>query len=390
MKYGPIILFHLFYYSTFSVLNFVPQYLGNVGMTDGQIGSLISISAIIGVCFQPFFGVLTDRVRYKKTVLIMLALCMALACLVLDRLHSFLPLLLALCAFSIFQLPIAGINATISLEYMTQMGRPYGPVRLIGTLGYQLGALLPGALLLQNLDGLYQLLAAIIFASALVSMFLPAVRGHQHARQKVPLLSLLADKHFAAMLLLVTIGATTTQYYMTFFVRHMGNLGVDNSIVGRIFLVSVLLEYPFLFVADKLARRVSVWNWFLAIFFVHGIRWLGISATKSIPLLFVLQMPEVLTLACFEYFPALYINRHIPDEQKGSAQMLLVIMAFGVSKVIGSMVGGFASEWVGIPNVFAFNGVMLLVVMVCAYRPTRRLVAEEKARAQSLAIEKAD
>lgn len=376
MAFAPLIAFHFVYFMSFSVTNFLPRYFGEMGMADGQIGMLLSLSAIVGVIFQPFFGMLSDRMRYKRTVIIILLALLVVCCAIMDRLTSFWALLAGMSLLMTLQSPLAAVNSAVSLEYMAEKRRPYGPVRILGTVGYQVGALLPGAFLATRLTGLFRLLAVVMLLSLAAALMLPRVRGHQHAKEKVALGVLFRDKQFRAILLMVLIGMITTQYNNNFFARHMGNLGVSNSAIGWIFLLSVMMEIPLLWYADRLSRRVNVFTWFLVAYAINGVRWLGIALTRSVPLLCVLQLSEVSVLACFEYFPALYVSQHTPDALKGSAQMVLMLVSFGISKVIGGLLGGFVSEWVGIPFVYGFCGVMLLAAFFVSFRPMRRLSAE--------------
>ena len=386
MHYYALIALHLVYFITFSVVGFLPKYFGEIGLSNSQIGMLMSLPAVVGVLCQPYFGVLVDRARYKRMALTGLLAALGVTCFAMNGVSGFLPLIAGLTVFSVMELPVAPTLAAISLEYTQQVGKSYGLIRLVGTVGYQIGALLTGALLVGSLHGIYRLLGLVMVFSCAITFLLPTVKGHQYGRKKVPMAALLRDRHILALLAMVLIGTVTTQFYLSFFTRHMGNLGVDNTVTGLMLFVSVILELPILLRGDRLAQKTSIWNWLLIGYGLNAIRWMGLAATSSVPLLMLFQIPAVSVMLCFEFLPAIYVSRRVPDELKGSAQSALMVVAFGVSKVIGSLIGGFASERVGIPTVFAFNGVMLGVAILALWEPTRRLIQSEMRVSKSAGI----
>lgn len=379
MQYFSLYAFHMVFYFLFAATTFLPKYFGDLGMTDGQIGMLMSLPAIAGVLLQPLFGSLSDRLRLKKFLLIGLLAALTVVCLALNELTSFGAMMAGLSVFYILQLPIAPTFTAISLEYTREIHKPYGPIRLTGTLGYQIGALVIGLVLASSLRGLFRFIGLITALSCFFSCFLPSVRGHQHGRSRIRLSSLLGDRHMVILLVMVFIGAITSQFYMSFFSKHLGDIGIGNTGTSIMLIVSVIMEIPFLIFADRLARRVSIWNWMIVGFVLNAVRWLGLALLTNVYLLLLVQIPGVSIMACFEFFPALYVNRRAENALKGSAQTALMIVNFGIAKVVGSLVGGFAAGAFGIPAVFAFNGVMLLVAALLFWRPTRRLIAEEQA-----------
>ncbi len=372
-----MIAFYLIYFSTYSITTFLPKYFGEIGLTDAQIGVLMAVPTVAGVLLQPYWGILTDRAKTKRRVLAGLLLALSAACFVIDRLTGFAALLTGMTAYMVISLPISPAYTAIALEYLEGQGRPYGPVRLLGTVGFQIGALATGALLVGSLSGLFKLIGVIYLLSCLAACRMPAVAGHQHGRTKVPMRELTRDRHFNWLLLMVFIVSVTQQFYLSFFSKYMGDIGVGNLMTGAMLLGSVLLELPFLLFGDRLAKKLSVWDWLLIGFLLNAIRWIGLAAFQNEWLLVLAQIPAVSIMACFEFFPALYINRRVPDALKGSAQALLMLVAFGVSKVVGSLAGGVAAQWFGIRAVFGFNGALLIAAGLLLIPTVRRMKREE-------------
>ena len=120
----------------------------------------------------------------------------------------------------------------------------------------------------------------------------------------------------------------------------------------------------------------SVWQWMLIGLVLTGIRWIGFwisSQAASWLLLVVFQIPAVLVLATFEYFPSIYIGEIIAPELSSSAQIMLNLVMFGVARFTGSLVGGFISQQIGMETMFLINGIMLIAASVVFAPICRRM-----------------
>jgi len=379
MRYISLYVYYFIYFIMTGMSTFIPKYYGEIGMTNSQIGILGSVPTIIALAATPLLGTLTDRVAKKRYLLTILLIMMAAVCFVVPFSNGFLALLAVASGYAIAGNNVLPVMNTIAIEYTSQIGKPYGPIRLCGTAGYQLGALLIGILLSSSLGSLYPMMGAVILIACSITFFMPNVEGHQHSREKVPLTRLFADRHLRMMYFMIFFCTISTQFYQAFYTKHLGDLGMSNATTSWITLLAVILELPFLCFGDKLYRKTNIWNWLLIGMLCNGVRWIGLAfSTTALPNI-LFQMPGVTVLACFEFFPALYLNKRVSPELVGGAQTMLSFVSFGVAKVIGSLIGGQFCEIAGIPAMFVFFGVMLLIGCALFWLPTRRLIREEAA-----------
>ena len=377
MRYISLYAFFFIYYISIGMSTFVPKFYGELGLSDGQIGVLSSVPTLVALASTPLLATLTDRVPRKRYLLAALLLLMALFCFLVAKCVSFGALLLVVSGYSVFSTSVNPNATTIALEYCHQIHRDYGPIRLLGTVGYQVGALLVGIILSRTLNSLYPLMGAVVLAAFAVTFLMPNVEGHQHHREKVPLKLLFADRHVRWLYAIIFFATVSAQFYMSFYSKHLGDLGMDNATVSWITLLSVVAELPFLYWGDRIARKTNIWNWLLVGIVANGVRWLGLAySTTTLPIL-LFQIPGVTVLACFEFFPALYLSRKVSPELTGAAQNILNLTTFGAAKILGSLVGGFICELTGIPALLAINGALQLLGAVVLWRFTRRLIAKE-------------
>ncbi|MBQ8972273.1 MAG: MFS transporter [Clostridia bacterium] len=377
MQYASLFLFHFIYFVMIGASTFLSKFYGDIGMTSGQIGLLSSVPTLVSLAFIPAIGSLTDRMPRKRYLLSILLAAMAGMCFLIGQFRQFLPLIVSVSVYTLFAQSARPVSNAIALEYTYTANKPYGPIRLMGTVGYQLGALLVGWVLSKSLDSLYPLKGTALLATFVVSFAMPNIEGHQHAKEKVPIRLLFRDRHVTWLYALIFIAAITTQFYAAFYSRYMGDLGFTNAQISWITLFSVMAELPFLVFADRIGRLTNIWVWLLIGFVTNGVRWLGLAFARSIPLIVAFQIPGVTVLACFEFFPAIYLTRRVPPEQSGIAQTMLSLTIFGAGNIVGSMLGGQLCERVGIGTMFAANGALLLIATLCILPLALKLMREE-------------
>ncbi len=378
MRYISLFVFYFVYFISTGMSTFIPKYYGEIGMTNGQIGLLTSIPTLVALAITPLLGTLTDRIPKKRYLLSLLMLALAGACFLVPYSTGFVALLAIMSVYTVVGNNVLPVMSTISIEYTSQIGKSYGPIRLMGTVGYQIGALLIGVILSTSLKSLYPMMGVSVLIACATTFLLPDVKGHQHKKEKVPLTKLFADKHLRMMYIMIFFATISTQFYQAFYTKHLGDLGMNNQVTSIITLLAVILELPFLYFGDRLYKKTNIWNWLLIGMLFNGVRWLGLAFSKTAAVNILFQLPGVTVLACFEFFPALYLNKRVSPELAGGAQSMLSLVSFGAAKVVGSLIGGQICQYTGIPALFAFFGVWMLVGIAIFWLPTRKLARSEQ------------
>lgn len=376
--YYTLFAFYFTSFLTFGISTFSAKYFGEIGLSNFQIGILTSVPGLIGILAQPVWGVFSDRAKYKKTALIIATLGGGVAYLCLGFTKEFMILMIGLTAAAAFHNPVMSISGSIALEHTENNGGSFGHIRLGGTVGYIAGALFLGIILNSSLNGMYLIFGAVVLVSCVFAMLLPPVEGHQHGREKVSYTAVLKDKKILLVLIICFFGSTTNMFYISFFTKRLGDLGIDNGVTGIITVISVLLEIPFLMFSGRLYKKFSIWQWLAAGLLLNSFRWLVLGFADNVPMIIIANIPTVSVLASFEFFPSVYLNEHTIPELKGSAQNMLFLFSGGLTKITGGFLEGYLCDHIGIPATFLLNGIMLAVIFVLFLIPCIRFTEEEK------------
>lgn len=376
--YG-LYLFYAVYFIATGMTTFAPKFYGEIGLTDGRIGLISAVMALVALFMQPAWGALADRARTKRSVIAAALALAGAACFgVVPASGRFLTLLMVLTLYNTLCLPAMPVGSAIAIEYTARHGHSFGPVRMMGTVGYQAGILATGFLLTSSLRGLYPAMGVMLLLAAGTALMLPAVQGHQHRRERVSPVAFLRDRELALLMLVVFLGHIGHQFNLSFFSKHLGDLGVSNAVAGLIATLSVVLEIPFLLLGDRLMKRLSVWTWLTVGLAVGAVRFMLLSVLRAPWAIVLAQSLSIAHLACFEFFPMVYLGRAVQPALQASAQSVLQMISFGVARIVGSLAGGLIADRTGIPAVYGLCGALMLVACAVFYIPMRRRAQLER------------
>lgn len=372
-KLMSLYLFYTTYFFAIGLTTYSGKFYGEIGLSNSQISLISAIPAFIALFVQPIWGSFSDRAKYKRNVLVVALLCAAAFSFMVQPVVSwFWPLLVVLTLINTFTLPILPVGNAISIEYTKETGHDFGPVRMMGTVGYQFIILIAGFFFTTSLNGLYNIYGVLLIISALTAFLLPPVRGYQHGKEKISFTVFFKDKSLLLLFCLVFLAQMCSQFYLAFFSKHLGDLGISNATTGVITTLCVSLELPFLFFGDKLMNKMSIWRWMWIGLILNAIRFIGLSVAKAPVMIIAFGVLSVGLMACFEFFPAIYLNKAVPKELRGTVQNTYTMIAFGVSRIVGALIGGQIAQVSSIATVFGINGTMLLIVAIVMAVPLHR------------------
>lgn len=381
------------------------KYFAEIGLSESQIGILTSGPSIISMCFMPLWGAIFDRTRVKKYILATVCVVAGLLLFGVDGLTDFtkvdsvtgrlmadatkfLPLLALLVVFAILNQPIVPNSSAIAIEHAQSVGRTFGPIRMMGTVGYQLGVLLVGIICTTSLRHLFTYQAIAMIAAGVWALTLPNVKGHQHGGKKITPFAALKDKRICVLIVMIFVASWSTMFYQALFGAFLDSMGVSNRISSIITWLSVVLEIPMLFFSTKLLHFKGVWGWMRIGYLVNGLRWVGFFVAArmgSWPILLLAQIPAVTAAACLEFFPQLYVGEIIAPELSSSAQSLISITIFGLGRIIGGLLGGFISQAIGLDTMYLTLGIILLAATTVVWPICGKMARADAALAKETA-----
>jgi MFS transporter, PPP family, 3-phenylpropionic acid transporter len=359
-----LILFYLlFYMATGAYGTFLPVYFKDQGFSQTAIGALLALGPLVALLAQPLWGFATDRAKAMNTILKLLLAGSACA-VILYRLDSgFLYLCIVMAIFTFFSTPISSVTDTITLEHINEKGWKFGPIRMAGTVGYSIVAVITGFLTRQNVNVIFLLYFCIISLAFLVSWKLPLVKGHQVKGSRASLRAIFARRELLLLLALSFVFSITMGFNSSFFAVYFRGLGADNSLLGWVFFLTGVSEIPFLLFAHRVVEKLGIKRTMMLSFLMAALRWLLLFFITDIHAILLVSLLHGTNFIVFNYCMATYISVNIPKELRATGQSVISWLNFGIAKILSSFLGGFLADQMGIQRIYFFMFLISIVTI---------------------------
>jgi PPP family 3-phenylpropionic acid transporter len=351
-------LYYVFYFGGMGAISpFITLFYVDRGLKGTQIGLLNTIVALSCFISAPIMGRLADNSRRPRLIL--------QAALFLSSITYYL---LSLQTVFLYMAIVVGINALVAgginpqsqiqaLNIADKSGALYGSIRMCGSLGYAIVALISGAIIQKTsiVSGFYGFFALNIIAALLLFLIrtperpikAPAATGKSPKEPISQVIGAIFKNPELVGYLISLIIVSITSNGISFESVYMRQLGASDAVIGRLSTLGALVEIPMMLLADKLMRRRGA-----AITQIMGLSFYCIgtlvivffpSVTSFIILRIILGLSFALTAVSGTY----YVVDRCPAQQAGT---ILAFFSVTVSSIIGiiiSPISGLIFDWAG-------------------------------------------
>ncbi|MGV3042913.1 sugar efflux transporter [Staphylococcus rostri] len=335
-----------------------------LGMTTNQFGLLLALAAISQFTMNTIVARFSDTRAINRKVIIIVALLMGAISFSLPFFVDNIILFIIL--YAIFQglfapaMPQLYASARESINQSTSSSRAIfanSVLRSMFSFGFLFGPLV-GNILNQSMgyDGLFGGTVAIILTTLVLQVFFfkdvkttKPVSNSAHTEQNAP--SMLTHTYlivpFLAFILL-HIGQWMYTLNMPLYVTNY--LHEDEKYVGHLASLCAGLEVPFMIILGIVASRVST-RTLLAIAAVCGSCFFAsIGLFESVQMMLVGQVLLASFLAVLLGIGISYFQDILPQFPGYASTLFANAMVIG--QLLGNLLGGAMSNWVGLGNVF--------------------------------------
>lgn len=330
-------------------------------------GVLLSFGPIVAIFSPMLWGVISDRAKNKNRIMMLLVLGATLFFYLIGVTLNLPLLALFLIATMFFMAPFGGLVDLLTLNACAQVQKPYGPCRVLGTLGFGVVALFGDLLMAGNDRRLFPLAVAVGALSLLSLRLMPQhtapTQSRREARGKV---GYFKNKTLVTLTLIIGVAQFTWAYYSNFCAQYLTDqLGAPDGIWGTVVLVTVLSEIPFFFSFNQIFKRfsISTLTWFSCLVMV--LRWLAFGLVKNLIVLLVISAITGTFVTILTYCITVYIKEKIAPELQATTLNLLYALGMGVAKTLAGFVGGLMTEYLGFSvSILLCAGMMFLMLLL--------------------------
>lgn len=334
--------FNFLFFALLSMfIPFLPLYFSEQGLNETQIGSIIGIGGFITLIAQPLWGMISDRTRTIRKVLLILVLCSTATGFLLYSTDRYALILLFVMLTYFFLMPVDPLTESLNFRVAESAGISYGSLRTYGALGYAVMSLAAGYLMTQfGSRSLGYTFAGLGVISLVVTYLMPDAPVSGKPVTMKSLKNFLSNKETLLFLILVFISSIPARMNDTFLGLYIKDLGGKPDLLGLAWFLaagSEILVFSLSFWWLRKNKELAIISFAGAFYFLRFF----ISAWIEDPnWLAYIQLLQLLTFPVFYTAAIQYLYNIVPVEWRATGQTVLALLFFGVSGILSSFAGG--------------------------------------------------
>jgi len=339
------ILYFLAFCCTAAWLPILADYFKQKGMSGIEIGVLMSVTPFMMFLVQPVYGLLADRLGYKRC-LVFSSLLASISFLLYLIQGGFIFLLLVTALMSVFYNTVQPLLDSLSLRLVQKDPKfSYGTLRIAGAAGWAFTGIITGYLV-DKID------TSVIFIISSISLFLTfllsiTLEPDKKENTIVPdqsyknVKQVLANKSLLFLLLavvLISAGASTIWYFYSIYMKENGGTA---QLVGFGLSLQGLCELPLFYLSARIISKFGIKTTLLITVFTTTIRLLLYSVVNNPKAAIAIELLHGISWSLFWVVCVEYVNKLVVTEWRATGQSLLTAAYYGAGAILGNLWGGY-------------------------------------------------
>jgi MFS family permease len=376
-------LVYLLFMSARAVFNpFITVYLNEKGLDAELVGIIMGINSIVVILAQPFWGLVSDKLQSVKVALIICLIGQGLISLLLINSRGFFLISLCFCFYTFFSSPEGTLLDTWSLNSIKKVKdeKALGQLKLWGCLGFAVSSILSGFFINNRATSdIIPFFAAILLIIAGI-MFIIKVKPESNRTIKlreIDLSLIYKNKSFLVFLGFVIIMQYPHRAAYTFFPALLQSLGGSKKMVGYCSAIMFVSEAVVLFLSKRLLSNIPA-KYLIAGSSVFFIIWqIGYAVATSPFHIMIIAILDGPSFALFTIGTLYYLDDIAPKQLRISYQTIAYAFYYGVSGIIGNMLGGLIIGSFGY-RVMYITGIISIAVITVVFVMVDAVIEKRK------------
>ncbi|MGB5396552.1 MAG: MFS transporter [Gammaproteobacteria bacterium] len=370
IPYWKLSSFYFFYFASLGVL--VPYwslYLKSLGYSSLTIGSLVAILPATKLVAPYIWGWLADVTR-RSMLIIRIASVLALLSFALVYVNTELWwLAMAMLLFSFFWNATLPQFEAMTLNHLGDAVHRYSNVRLWGSLGFIVSAVVLGDALQSHSVELIPLMTLLLFAAiAVCSFIVPEKLNMPHADHS-PIWRVIRQPRVLAFFVVCFLMLCSHGPYYTFYTIYLEEHGYSSRVIGLLWAIGVLAEVAMFLLMYRLLPRYGVRKLLIITLLLTSLRWLLIGFyVDNLALLFIAQLGHAFSFGVFHSVGISLVHKFFTGNHQGRGQALYSSVSYGAGVAVGSLVSGMVWDDYGAAYLFSFASACTVLATVITWR----------------------
>lgn len=338
----PLKLFLFFFHSTTTlVISFLPVFYLERGISATHIGWLMAVGPLASLIAQPFWGFMSDKYKTIKRILLICLIGMIITSILFFQMNSLLSFLIMGYLLFSFASPIGALGDSLTQKTANLTKRSFGSIRMWGSIGFAFTSVTSGWIL--TYIGVENLLFPLLFY-AFAALF--TLRFMSDAKASTKPVNVKDAFHlakspglffFLASIVFLSIAHRTNDSFMGIYIKEIGG---NESIIGLAWFIGVITEAFVFATSGWWFRKYHELTFIMFAGIIYAIRFFLVSFITEPTQILWIQPLHGITFGIFYSAALQYVSKIVPEQLQATGHLLLITVFFGLSGIIGSLIGG--------------------------------------------------
>lgn len=346
----------------------------NAALTGTQLGLVLAARPLMGMLFQPVWGVAADRTGTRAGVLMLVCAGAAAGYALVPSAAGFPSLLGAFALASAFGTSVIPMATSVSMASLGERPQErFGRVRAFGTLGFLITVVAFPWILdrVQAVRGLestpegpsepglgliFHLAAGFTLLAGAMAAWLPRAAGLSVRAQRGAVGRLLRHGPYRRALAFTFLAWFFQQAPISLLPLLVRHLGGDLNTLSRMWIPMLALEIPLVLWSGYTLRRLGARGLLAAGVLADGVRWTACSLAGDLAIVFPLQLLHGFVVAGVIVGISLYVEETVPEELRSSGQSLIAMIGISCAGMLSVFTGGWLVDHLGTTAPFLLGG----------------------------------
>ncbi len=363
------------------ILPFINLFYVSLGLKGTQIGTIGSLSSIVGLVLSPIVVTEIKKLPQARLVLQASLVLGAVGYFILGQQKLFPAILVVIFFHAVITSGIMPTSDAMAVSVSTEAGTGYGSVRVWASLGWICTVLLSGALVERlGFVASFSGVSLIWVLGAMLLLFIQ--KGYFVARTdvtakpsiKTAFRHILHDRTLLGFAIAVIFIGFLNSGVLQFENVFLSQLGASKQLISVAGILSAVVELPFMIYADRFVRRVGA----------HRVMMLALLMI-SIQRATVLLLPSIATImivrfiggVSFSFYTISYIgiiSSRTKSSDTGTVLALYTVTLAGLVNILAAPVSGAIFDAIGARWLYALamTGYALGALILWNTRPLEK------------------
>ncbi|MDL2232972.1 MFS transporter [Ruminococcaceae bacterium OttesenSCG-928-L11] len=364
---------------------FITIYLGEKGLSAELIGRVTGINSLVIILSQPFWGIISDKLRSMKKTLVFCIVAQALFAISLIFASDVFLIAICFSIYTTFSSAEGPLLDTWSLKSIKDAGdaNAMGQLKLWGCIGYAVCSVIAGFFIRSHsASAIIPVFSIVLLATALGLHLIKtnAVPEKPAKLKELQLGRILKHKEFLIFLAFIFVMQLAHRASYTFYPLLIVQLGGDSSIVGYASAAMFVSQATIMYFSKKMLSRFRPEYLVMASSFSFMLWHLMLRFATSpwhVMLTCVMDGPS---FALFTMGTLYYLDYLAPKELRTTYQTVAYSVYFGLSGIVGNVGGGWIIEHMGYKTMYT-TGIALTFAATAVFFLINRGKARREASA---------